>query len=213
MADFRLEREVLKKGFKAVAGLDEAGRGALFGPVVAASVMFPSSLINHRVSGWLREINDSKLLSPLKRKRLCRLIVMHASSIGFGLVTNTEIDHSNIHLASLEAMRQAVEKMPYPPDFLLVDGFNLDDVNYSQRRVIQGDQKSISIAAASIVAKVLRDEMIIRVDRIFEGYALSKNKGYGTQEHYLALQNIGPTVWHRNSFNLRNVDKDKGTNE
>ena len=138
---------------------------------------------------------------------------MHASSIGFGLVSNTEIDHSNIHLASLEAMKRAVDIMPDPPDFLLVDGFSLDDVNCSQRRVPHGDQKSISIAAASIVAKVLRDEMIIRVDRIFKGYALSKNKGYATSEHYLALQNIGPTVWHRSSFNLRKDHKDKGNDE
>ena len=132
---------------------------------------------------------------------------MHASSIGLGFVTNTEIDRTNIHLASLEAMKRAIETMSISPDFLLVDGFSLDDVNYSQKKVLQGDQRSISIAAASIVAKVLRDEMIISVDRIFEGYSLSKNKGYATREHYSAIQNIGPCVLHRNSFNLRRSKK------
>jgi ribonuclease HII len=208
MLDFHFEREVLEQGFNAVAGLDEAGRGALFGPVVAASVMFPHSFIRNKISGWLGEIDDSKRLSAVKRKKLFRQIVSHASSIGFGLVTNIEIDNINIHRASLEAMKRAVATMPTPPGFLLVDGFSLDDVNYPQRKIVQGDQKSISIAAASIVAKVLRDEMIIRIDQIFEGYALAKNKGYATREHYSALQNMGPSVFHRRSFKLNRENRE-----
>jgi ribonuclease HII len=100
-------------------------------------------------------------------------------------------------------MRRAIENMPLAPDFILVDGFRLNDVNYPQRSIVQGDRKSISIAAASIVAKVLRDEMMIHLDKVYEGYALSKNKGYGTREHYKALKKMGPTLFHRLTFNLR----------
>jgi ribonuclease HII len=203
MPDFSLERSALRQGYRAVAGFDEAGRGALFGPVVAAGVMFPSRLFNDGIQGWMREIDDSKRLTPAKRKRLCRLILHHAGAVGWGSVSNTDIDRLNIHRASLEAMRRALERMSVMPDFLLVDGFRLDDVHCAQEKVRQGDKKSISIAAASIVAKVLRDEMVVHLDRVFEGYRLSKHKGYGTREHYQALKRLGPSVFHRRTFNLR----------
>jgi ribonuclease HII len=203
MPDFQLERCALAQGYRAIAGLDEAGRGALFGPVVAASVIFPPALILGRIRDWMCEINDSKLLSPRKRRQLCGLILQGAEAVGWGMANNVEIDERNIHWAALESMRRAVERLSLEPDFLLVDGFRLNDVHYSQERVRQGDKKSITIAAASIVAKVLRDEMVVHLDRIFEGYGLAKHKGYGTREHYQALLRLGPSVFHRRTFNLK----------
>ena len=202
MPDFRIEREILKRGFKAIAGLDEVGRGALFGPVVAAAVILPVPLIQRKIYGWLREIEDSKRLSPTKRRELAKLIVANAETVGFGLALHKEDDKKNVYWASLEAMKRAFTSMSWKPDFLLVDGFNLNDVNYPQMCVPKGDQKSISIAAASIVAKVFRDQMIVRLDPLFSGYSLAKNKGYGTKDHFRALHDLGPTVFHRRSFNL-----------
>jgi ribonuclease HII len=203
MPDFQLERHALAQGYRAVAGLDEVGRGALFGPVVAAAVIFSPDLIQGTMGDWMCEINDSKLLSPRKRQRLCRLILQGADAVGWGMANNVEIEERNIHWAALESMRRALERLALEPDFLLVDGFRLDEVHYSQERVRQGDKKSITIAAASIVAKVLRDEMVVHLDRIFEGYSLARHKGYGTREHYRALQRLGPSVFHRRTFNLK----------
>lgn len=203
MPDFQLERRALAQGYRAVAGLDEAGRGALFGPVVAAAVIFSPELIQGTIGDWMCEINDSKLLSPRKRQRLCRLILQGAEAVGWGMAHNIEIEERNIHWAALESMRRAIERLALEPDFLLVDGFRLNDVHYSQERVRQGDRKSITIAAASIVAKVLRDEMVVHLDRIFEGYSLARHKGYGTRAHYQALRKLGPSVFHRRTFNLK----------
>lgn len=203
MADIWIEKKILERGYKAIAGVDEVGRGALFGPVVAASVILPFSDMKEGLKEGLEEIKDSKLLSPLKRKRLAKIILTHASCIGLGLATNHEIDQRNIYWASLLAMRRAIENMSLRPDFLLVDGFCLNGVHYPQLGLPKGDKKSITIAAASIVAKVLRDGMMIRLDKFYQGYALSKNKGYGTREHYKALKKMGPTVFHRMSFNLK----------
>jgi len=204
MADFRIEKVIIKKGFNALAGLDEVGRGAIFGPVVAAAVIFPQAIIREKDDvDWVREIDDSKVISPAKRKRLAKEILTSASSVGIGVVTNKEIDQKNIYWASLEAMKKAVQNLPMPPDFLLVDGFILNDVNYPQIRVLKGDRKSNSIAAASIIAKVFRDEMMDNLDKIYKGYFLSRNKGYGTRDHYRALELIGPSPFHRLSFNLK----------
>lgn len=178
------------------------GRGALFGPVVAAAVIFPYRTIKGVLPGWLKEVNDSKLLTPLKRRRLARFILNNVEVLGIGMATNLEIDQANIYQASLTAMRRAVENIPITPDVLLVDGFILKDVNYFQIGIPQGDRKSISIAAASIVAKVLRDEMMILLNKVYGGYSLHKNKGYGTKEHFRALEELGPTPFHRLTFNL-----------
>lgn len=202
MVNFQIEKKIMRKGFKAIAGVDEVGRGALFGPVVAAAVILPNAIMKRSLPRWAKEIDDSKVISPLKRKKVARAIIRNAASIGIGLATNFEIDRKNIYWASIDAMKKAVENMPITPDFILVDGFSLNDVNYPQLGIPQGDKKSISIAAASIVAKVLRDEMLIRLDRIYEGYSLSKNKGYGTREHYKALKEAGATYFHRQTFNL-----------
>ncbi len=203
MPDFQLEKSALSQGYRAIAGLDEAGRGALFGPVVAAAVVFPPAKIEGRIRDWMCEINDSKQLSPRKRQRLCRLILQHAQSVGWGMASNVEIEEQNIHWASLESMRRSIGMLSEEPDFLLVDGFRLNGVHYPQEKVPQGDKKSITIAAASIVAKVLRDEIVVHLDRLFEGYSLAKHKGYGTREHYQALRKLGPTVFHRRTFNLK----------
>ncbi len=203
MADFHIERQIARRGFQNIAGIDEVGRGALFGPVVSAAVMFSPAYIHSSPHGWLKEVNDSKLLSEKKRTRLSSLILRNADSVGIGIATNEEIDRNNILWASMESMKRAVENMTGEVEFLLVDGLELNDVNCYQKRVYKGDQKSISIAAASIVAKVLRDQMIVELSRMFRGYLLEKNKGYGTREHYRALEKLGPTVFHRTSFRLK----------
>jgi ribonuclease HII len=207
LPDFGIEKHIIQKGYKVVAGIDEAGRGALFGPVVAAAVVFPVSLVTRKSQEWLEEIDDSKLLSATKRKILAKLILIHARSVGVGIATNKEIDRQNIYRASLEAMRRAVGNMPIEPEYLLIDGFNLEPAPCPQKRIPQGDRKSTSIAAASILAKVVRDEIIIHLDKVYFGYALKKNKGYGTREHYSALEELGPTDFHRYSFNLGNHKK------
>lgn len=203
MPDFQIERKIIENGFKAIAGVDEVGRGALFGPVIAAAVILPQEVIRKNIPVWTDEIDDSKAISPLKRQRLAKFILANAAAVGVGAASNYEIDQKNIYWASLSAMRRAVESMSVTPDFILVDGFTLNDVNYPQTGIPQGDKKSISIAAASIVAKVLRDDMMILLDKVYEGYSLSKNKGYGTKEHFRAIKEKGPTPFHRLTFNLR----------
>lgn len=203
MVDFWLEKRILERGFTGIAGVDEVGRGALFGPVVAAAVILPDRFIQDQRPDWLDEIDDSKLLSSVKRNRLAKKILSHATSVGMGSATNQEIDKNNIYWASLIAMRRAIQKLTPQPGFLLVDGFRLNGVHYPQLSVPQGDRRSISIAASSIVAKVYRDEMMNKLNRIYDGYGLSRNKGYGTKEHFKALSEKGPTRLHRRSFKLK----------
>jgi len=207
LADFRIESEVLLEGFSLIAGLDEVGRGALFGPVVAASVIFPAEYIRARGPEWLSAIDDSKRLSPRKRKKLAAEIASGARGIGIGLASSTEIDKENIYQASLSAMHRAVCNLMPSPDFLLVDGFRLNDVNYPQMSIVQGDQKSTTIAAASIIAKVYRDEMMVQFNTLYQEYVLAGNKGYGTRAHYEALRRFGPTPFHRRSFHLGSDQK------
>jgi len=134
---------------------------------------------------------------------LARSILIESEAVGIGLASNLEIDQKNIYQASLLAMKRAVESISILPEILLVDGFILKDVDYFQIGIRQGDRKSLSIAAASIVAKVLRDDMMDLLDSVYGGYALARNKGYGTREHYRALEERGPTFFHRLTFNLR----------
>jgi len=205
--DFHLERDFWNEGRRRVAGVDEVGRGCLFGPVVAAAVILPPTVrdLPDNPAGWpawLAEVNDSKLLSSARRQRLARFILAEAEAVGLGLVSPAEIDRLNIHWASLEAMRRAVSSLAREPDSLLLDGFPIKDVNYPQRPVRGGDRASVSIAAASIIAKVFRDEAVMRLDSVFKGYGLDRHKGYGTPEHYRALAHLGPTPYHRRSFRL-----------
>jgi ribonuclease HII len=204
MASFKIERQIIRQQFKIIAGVDEAGRGALCGPVVAAAVILPTPWIENPVKGWLKQVNDSKMVAPQKRKELAGRILAEAVAVGVGSVTNREIDLLNIYWASLEAMKRAVENLTVKPDYLLIDGFPNQKPGFGcpELCIPGGDRKSISVAAASILAKVVRDEMMVLFERFFAGYHLSKNKGYGTKEHYQALKEKGPTPLHRLTFNL-----------
>jgi ribonuclease HII len=204
MADFKIERKILSQNIQRIGGVDEVGRGALFGPVVAAAVVLPSRWISSPIRGWLRQVDDSKLLAPLKRRELARSILAEADAVAVGLATSREIDEKNIYWASLEAMRRAVANLAPRPDFLLVDGFKQRECGFGcpQLGIPGGDRKSLTVAAASIVAKVVRDEMMRQLENFFTGYHLARNKGYGTKEHYLALREKGPTPLHRLTFNL-----------
>lgn len=183
-------------GYQAIAGVDEAGRGPLAGPVVAAAVILPPGYRHP-------EINDSKQLTPGKRERLHETIRADAVAVGLGVVEAPVIDRINILQATLTAMRDAVLDLSPPPDFLLIDGRNRIDLEVPQEAIIGGDGKSISIAAASIIAKVSRDRIMEIYHRQFPQYNFLKNKGYGTGEHREALRRCGPCKIHRLSFTVK----------
>jgi len=190
------ENSLLAQGYRLVAGIDEAGRGALAGPVVAAAVIMP-----HRLAApWADEIRDSKLLSPARREYLFQHITKVAISVGTGMVPAGIIDSHNIVKATLLAMKQAVSRLRRPPDYLLIDHLRLPDVSLPQKGITNGDRLCFSIACASIIAKVARDRFMVKLDRVYPGYGLAKHKGYGTREHLLYLQQKGPCPIHRRSF-------------
>jgi len=180
-------------GYRNIAGIDEAGRGPLAGPVVAAAVIFSR--------GWIdKEITDSKRLSPKKREELYAKILSGSRSVGIGVVDQGEIDRINILQATLKAMEMAVGKLSPPPDYLLVDGIHGPSIHIPQRLIRGGDTISISIAAASIVAKVTRDRLMIEHHERFPQYNFAKHKGYGTREHLEAIRKFGYCEVHRMSF-------------
>lgn len=172
--------------------MDEAGRGAIFGPVVAAAVI----LNKKNIEG----IKDSKQLSPLKRKIIFEKILEHAYDIGIGMSNNIEIDEMKIQKANLLAMERAVRNLTVSPDFVLIDAYNLKNISIPQKSIIKGDSKVYSIAAASIVAKVIRDEMMKKLSEYFPFLNLEKNKGYATKFHTEIIKNLCPTLFHRFSF-------------
>lgn len=181
-----------------IAGVDEVGRGGLFGPVVAAAVILSDGAIEQLVA---QGMTDSKKLSP--RRRLLLMKPIRELAIGFrvGMASVYEIDRLNILQASLLAMRRAVLGLPSTPQFCLVDGNQrIPNLLVQQRTVIKGDQSEPAIAAASILAKVWRDQLIVRLDQRYPGYDLASNKGYGSAKHRQALQELGPTRQHRLSF-------------
>ncbi len=181
-----------------VAGVDEVGRGALFGPVVAAVVVVPFSAIA-LLTEW--GVKDSKQLSPKQRTRLALQIQQHAIATQIGWASVREIDRINILQASLKAMKRAVDKLSVTPELCLVDGNqSIPHLHLPQQTMIGGDRLSPVIAAASIVAKVWRDELITRLAKRYPHYDLATNKGYGTAKHRLALQEYGPCRQHRQSF-------------
>ena len=196
----RFECRARQCGHHAVAGVDEAGRGPLAGPVVAAAVILPPDYRHP-------EINDSKQLTPGKRERLYEVIKADALAVGLGVVEAPVIDRVNILRATLMAMRDAVLDLSLPPDFVLVDGRNRIDVRAPQETIIGGDRKSISIAAASIIAKVSRDRIMEIYHRQFPQYNFMKNKGYGTGEHREAILRCGPCKIHRLSFAVKSSVK------
>jgi ribonuclease HII len=202
VATLRLEKALFRGGFRLVAGVDEVGRGSLFGPVAAAAVILPPEGLLRRPPSWAGAIDDSKLLSPARRANLAAAILREAAGVGIGLASAAEIDSLNILRATHLAMVRAVESLPGAPDMLLVDGFSIKDVKYRQMGILRGDRKSRSIAAASIVAKVFRDGLMRVFADLYEGYGLDRNKGYGTEEHIRSLKDKGPTGLHRTSFKL-----------
>lgn len=210
MADFKVEKSILSQGFRRIAGVDEVGRGALFGPVVAAAVIFPEVWYSGQAPRLTTKIVDSKCLTATKRKELARFIMLEAEAIGIGFASVSEIDRLNIHNASNLAMKRAVGRLSFAPDYLLVDGFIIKNINYKQMNVIHGDKRSRLIAAASIVAKYFRDELMLFLDSIYSGYGLADNKGYATRKHYRALEEKGPTSLHRFSFSLKWRSLDNG---
>lgn len=191
------ENECYKNGAVFVAGLDEVGRGPLAGPVVAAVVVLKP---NARIPG----INDSKKLSEEKRESLYDTIINEAIDYGIGMADNNEIDEHNILNATYIAMKRALERLEVDVDCLLNDAVRIPGVDIPQLPIIKGDAKSISIAAASIVAKVTRDRMMVDYDKEYPGYGFASNKGYGTRDHYQGLEKFGRTKIHRNSF-LKNL--------
>jgi len=186
-----------------VAGVDEVGRGALCGPVVAAAVVFPAALFAADPPDWLLRTNDSKLLSPARRESLAPRLIEAAEAVGIGWSPSGEVDRLNVFQASQTAMRRALAALSPPPGFVLVDGLPLRGCPFPHQALVGGDRLSWSIAAASIVAKVLRDSLLRFCDRVYSGYGLAHNKGYGTAEHCRALNALGPSPFHRRSFRLQ----------
>ena len=180
-------------GYRLIAGVDEAGRGPLAGPVVAAAVTF---LSDTSILG----IDDSKKLTESRREFLYEEIQQKAAGYGVGIVDREVIDDINILRASLEAMRLAILKLPIQPDFLLIDGLYLPDIDLPMQALPHGDSLSASIAAASIIAKVTRDRIMRKLDRMYPQYGFSRNKGYPTPQHLAALDKFGPCKIHRRSF-------------
>jgi ribonuclease HII len=189
-----LERAARKEGATRIAGIDEVGRGPLFGPVVAAAVILSPGC-------RLKGLTDSKQLTEKKRDEFEIQIRAKAIAWAIAAVDVETIDRINIRRASLLAMRLAVQQLAHSPDFLLIDGRDTIDWPCPQQAVIRGDATSLSIAAASILAKVHRDRLLVDLDRQFPGYGLARHKGYGCPEHMVALARMGPTPLHRKSFN------------
>ncbi len=196
LKDWLLEENVaLLSGKQCVAGIDEAGRGALAGPVVAACVVLPANCIPDN-------INDSKLLSA-KQRQVCYLQIMDvALGVGIGIVESSEIDRINILKASHEAMRIALRNLPphLNPDLALIDGLPVRPFPLFQKAIVKGDSKSASIAAASIIAKVTRDKLLVQLHQVHPQYGFARHKGYGTAGHVHALRTFGACVEHRRSF-------------
>ena len=184
-----------QSGYKQIAGIDEAGRGALAGPVIAAAVILPTHC---NING----LRDSKQLSPKQRAHLFDEIHNVAVSIGIGSADHRVIDRLNILEATLLAMQEAVGKLTPPPDYLLVDGLDLPEVDIVGEAIPKGDNRSYSIAAASIIAKVTRDRLMVELDLIYPNYGFSRHKGYPTSQHRQAIAQFGASDTHRRTFKL-----------
>ncbi len=193
---FDEERKLYEHGYRFIAGIDEVGRGALAGPVFAAAVILPFQ-VN---IPWLSLVRHSKQLSPSKRQTIFDLVREMKLVTGIGMVPHTEIDEQGIVKATQLAMSKAIDRLPFAPDFLLIDALTLPEVSLPQKGIIHGDQLSLSIACASIVAKVSRDRYMVEQDSLYPDYGLARHKGYGTREHVLNLQQRGPCPIHRMSF-------------
>jgi ribonuclease HII len=193
---FDQEATLQAQGYRLIAGVDEVGRGALAGPVMAAAVILPLGAD----FAWLRLVRDSKQLSPRQRERVFDLVQLAGIPLGLGSVPHATIDEVGIVQATRMAMAQAVDSLPSRPDFLLIDALSLPEVDLPQKGIIRGDQLSLSIACASIMAKVSRDRRMTEFDGVYPGYGLARHKGYGTKQHLQCLGQLGPCAIHRRSF-------------
>ncbi len=189
----KIEDSLYSEGYEYICGIDEAGRGPLCGPVVAAAVILPKDK-------YIEGVNDSKKLSPKKREKLYDDIKKEAISVGIGIVDVDIIEEINILNATKLAMIKAVKDLKIKPDYLLIDGNQLIDIDIEKQTVVSGDAKSESIAAASIIAKVTRDRMLVNFDKLYPEYGFAKHKGYGTKMHIEAIKKYGLTPIHRKSF-------------
>lgn len=198
---YKYERELYDKGCKYIGGVDEVGRGPLIGSVVAACVVLPSDFV-------LEGLTDSKKLSEKKRDEFYKVICDKAISIGIGIVDEKVIDEVNIYEATKIAMKKAIFDTDIKPSHVLIDAMPLD-IDIPTTSIIKGDAKSISIAAASVIAKVTRDRMMYELDKIYPMYGLASNKGYGTKKHIEAIKKYGITKYHRLSFKPVSEYKDK----
>ncbi|MDD2580963.1 MAG: ribonuclease HII [Desulfuromonadaceae bacterium] len=187
------EKTAYRSGFTYVAGIDEAGRGPLAGPVMAAAVILPAGL---SIIG----VDDSKKLSPEKREKLFEIIMVQALSVGVGIIGPAEIDQVNILQATRRAMLAAVQQLSPQPDCLLIDGISTIGSTVPQKTIKKGDSLSLSIAAASIIAKVTRDRFMIEMDSRYPEYGFSQHKGYGSAAHLDAIRRLGPSPIHRLTF-------------
>jgi ribonuclease HII len=190
------ENGLCTEGYRLIAGVDEAGRGALAGPVVAAAVILPQS----PDFPWLKSVRDSKEVTPAKREFLFDLIKHEAVAISVGIIAPQTIDVIGILNATKIAMCHAVEQLACPPDFLLIDFLRLPQLRISQKPIVHGDKLCLSIACASIIAKVTRDRIMVELDQLHPGYGLAHHKGYGTRLHVSCLRQHGPSPIHRHSF-------------
>lgn len=190
--NYKYERELNEKGITLIAGVDEVGRGPLIGPVVAAAVILPKDFI-------LDGLTDSKKLSEKKRELFYKIIKEQAVSIGVGVIDEKRIDEVNIYEATKEAMRMAISHLDIKPEHVLIDAMKLD-LDVPTTSIIKGDFLSISISAASVIAKVERDHMMYVMDKEYPMYDLKNNKGYGTKKHLEALKKYGITKYHRLSY-------------
>lgn len=186
------EKKIYKKGYNLIGGIDEVGRGPLIGPVVAACVILPKNF-------YMKEINDSKKLTEKKREYLYKIIYEKAIDIGIGIVDEKRIDETNILASTKEAMLKAIDNMQVKPEYLLIDAVKIK-TNTPYESIIKGDEKSESIAAASIIAKVTRDRMLIELDKKYPMYGFKTNKGYGTKKHIDAINKYGILESHRKTF-------------
>jgi ribonuclease HII len=187
------EKQARSQGYLNVAGVDEAGRGPLAGPVVAAAVILPDGF--DPVG-----IDDSKRLTPTRRDKMFEKISSEALAVGVGIVESDEIDRINILRATHLAMRLALEDLGTPFDYVLVDGLSVSGLNAPSLAIVKGDSKCVSIGAASIIAKVIRDRIMVEMDRVYPGYGFAKHKGYGCKSHIEAINSLGPCPCHRKSF-------------
>lgn len=190
--NYKYELELYKKGIELIAGVDEVGRGPLIGPVVAAAVILPK---NFKLEG----LTDSKKLSEKKREEFYKVIKEEAISIGIGIIDEKRIDEINIYEATKEAMYEAINNLSIKPEHILIDAMKLD-LDIPTTSIIKGDLLSISISAASVIAKVTRDHMLYEIDKEYPMYDLKNNKGYGTKKHMEAIKKYGITKYHRLSY-------------